>query len=174
MLRLSSEHRGCADALVQAVGTHSSLLICGAPGSGKTTLLRDYVRIAASEPHLRRCCIIDSRGELAATRDGRCGYDVGGSLVLDLCSKRQGFSIALRTLTPELIACDELDGDSDMSAVCRAATAGCAVAATAHVGSQNALPQGIKQAVDSGVFKYLVMLSQAPRPATIERILKVK
>ena len=102
-----------------------SVLILGPPGAGKTTLLRDLCREISGRETV---AVVDERGELFPQ-----GFDRGKALdVLTLCPKPAGIEMALRTLGPATIAVDEISGEADAAALCRAGWCGVRLLATAH------------------------------------------
>lgn len=129
-IRVAHAVRGCSDELFDRVG-ECSLLIAGKPMSGKTTILRDLaVRLGAR----RRVTVIDSRGEIAAAVHGMPSYDVGlNTDVLSGCEKSEGIMLALRSLSPEFIICDEIAHDE--KAVEQALFCGVKIIASVHAGS---------------------------------------
>ena len=84
-----------------------SLLIYSPPGIGKTTVLRETAVRLGGE-FSRRVALIDTRGELYIEKM------FSGTMcdVLSGYPRAQGIEIATRTLSPEVIICDEL-GDAD-------------------------------------------------------------
>lgn len=132
-IRVAHQRLGCADELFERAfsdGVHS-LLLGGKPLSGKTTLLRDLARILG-ERH--RVVLIDSRGELSASVRGTPSFDIG--LNTDaLCGveKSDGIMLALRTLSPEIIICDEIGNDE--KAIEQAMFCGVKLIASAHADS---------------------------------------
>lgn len=133
--RLARQMIGCADGLYHEVfanGTDNLLLI-GAPGSGKTTVLRDLCRRLGEN---RRVSVSDERGELAAVYHGTPQNDIGLMTdVLDGYPKGVGLMTAIRTLSPQVIVCDEIGGAQDAQALLCAVRSGVSVVATAHAGS---------------------------------------
>lgn len=121
-IRVARDHPGIADNAVRLQG---SILIVGAPGWGKTTLLRDLSReIAKKEP----VCVVDERGELFPE-----GFARGIQMdVLTNCPKASGVDMALRTMSPETIAVDEITSAEDAMALTQAANCGVRLIATAH------------------------------------------
>lgn len=132
-IRIAGEITGCAQPLAETVFSENftGLLIAGRPMCGKTTVLRDLCRIVGNEHKL---AIIDSRDEIAAVYGGVPENDVGiHSDVLSGYERSEGMRIAIRTLSPEFIACDELTGDEDSVKSCL--SCGVKMIFTVHSGS---------------------------------------
>ena len=115
---------------LQTQGDLNSTLIVSAPAHGKTTLLRDIVRSVsfgeAGNP--KKCCVIDERGEILPQ-----GFTRGPRTdVLELCPKCPGFMMALRTLSPQVIATDEIGHEEELAALGETANCGVTVLATAQ------------------------------------------
>lgn len=132
-LRIAHEIKGCAEQLYRSVfsdGLHS-LLIAGKPMSGKTTVLRDLSRLLGE-----RCktALIDCRGELAASYNGTPSLDIGENTdILTGYPKNEGIMIALRTMSPDIILCDEISGESELLKDCM--NCGVRLVATIHADS---------------------------------------
>ncbi|MDE6728544.1 MAG: Flp pilus assembly complex ATPase component TadA [Oscillospiraceae bacterium] len=132
-IRIAHRIVGCADELYKRVfsdGLHS-LLLAGRPLSGKTTILRELARLLGER---RRVVLIDSRGELSASVRGTPTFDIGlNTDALCGCEKSAGIMLAIRSLSPEVVICDEI-GD-DEAAVEQAMFCGVKVIASAHADS---------------------------------------
>lgn len=155
-IRIAHEIKGCAEALHRAVFSDGmrSLLIAGAPLTGKTTLLRDLARLIG-ENH--KVALIDSRSELAACCDGAPQLDIGlNTDVLNGYPRAEGMETALRTLSPEVIICDELG--SDIGAVKRCANCGVKLIATIHADSAQQLLRGKETAELCGAFDCIAVV----------------
>lgn len=134
-IRIAREITGTAAPLEQTVfdSDFRGLLIAGRPMSGKTTVLRDLCRIIGNA---RKLAVIDTRSEIAASCNGHPQNDVGANTdVLNGYPRSEGIEIALRTLSPEYIACDEITGESDFTALCL--NAGVKLIFTAHCGDMD-------------------------------------
>lgn len=155
-IRLAKEVRGCAEALYHAAFSDGlrSLLIAGAPLSGKTTVLRDLARLLGDR---HKVALIDSRCELAACHDGTPQLDVGiNTDVLSGYPKHEGMEIALRTLSPEIIICDEIGGD--ISAIEQCIHCGVKLIATVHASSVEELSRRKDTAGLIGSFNCIAVL----------------
>jgi stage III sporulation protein AA len=135
-LRVARAVRGAADPVMRALKATvpdralPSLLMVGPPRSGKTTVLRDLVRQWSDAG--RRVVVVDERSEVSGGSGGE-GFDLGPHTdVLDGWPKPAGLVAAVRALSPDLVAVDEVGGPSDVAALEAARRSGCAVVATAH------------------------------------------
>lgn len=140
-LRIAHEIKGCADELYGKAFKNGlcSLLIAGRPLSGKTTLLRDLTRLIGNHS---RVALIDSRNEIAAVYNGSPQLDVGiNTDVLSGYPRAQAIETALRTLSPEIIICDEIG--SDISAIKECAHCGVKLIATIHSDSVEQLASSV-------------------------------
>lgn len=134
--RFSHEIIGAADALMPYIvenGRLKSVLVISPPQCGKTTLLRDAARQLAER---YKTVIIDERGEIAGMAAGVSHYDLGiHSEVLSGFPKAIGMQMALRSLSPQVMICDELGKMEDITAALQAIRCGVAILASIHAGS---------------------------------------
>ena len=138
-VRVSHEVKGAADGVLPDMyggGSLKSALIISPPGCGKTTLLRDLVR-QISDGNVygpgMTVGVVDERSELAGSFLGKAQNDMGiRTDVLDGCPKELGMLLLLRSMSPQVIAIDELGGDGELAALRQAAACGCKVLATVH------------------------------------------
>lgn len=138
-IRFSHEIRGCADALLPYLLEDNEVchtLILSAPRCGKTTLLRDVIRQlsdgAPGRPGVT-VGVVDERSELAGCYLGIPQNDLGMRTdVLDCCSKSEGMLMLLRSMSPHVIAVDELGSTQDGYAIESVFHCGCRLLATAH------------------------------------------
>ena len=105
-------------------------LIVSPPGRGKTTILRDLIRNLSNgidEINFkgRTCGVVDERGEIAAMYKGVPQNDIGiRTDIIENISKAKGLKILIRTMAPEIIACDEIGSKEDVEAIQEAIISG--------------------------------------------------
>lgn len=145
-IRIAHEKKGCAKALVEAVrdgGSIFNTLILSPPGVGKTTCLRDAIRLLSQgdKDHAGlKVGVVDERSELGAGYLGIPQNDLGPRTdVLEGAGKSEGIYMLLRSMSPQVIAVDELGARDDFEAVTRAFHSGCRLIGTIHGESMESL-----------------------------------
>jgi len=143
-VRIARELTGVGDTVGKQAFTEGfqSTLILSPPGCGKTTLLRDLCRSLSNGLFGRgyRVGIADERGEIAAIHDGLPGFDIGnGSDVVSGLTKSEAIMSLLRSLSPDLIATDEITNTDDCRVMIEASHCGVGFLATAHAKSTDDL-----------------------------------
>ncbi len=104
------------------------VLIYAPPGEGKTTLLSAVCAKMAGGDMPMRVAIIDTRGELSASlADKRLCIDV-----LSGYPRGLGIEIATRTLSAQLIVCDEIGAEGEAESIISAQNSGVPFVASAH------------------------------------------
>ena len=140
-----------------------STLVVSSAGAGKTTLLRDICKSLSSGSHVFNVLLVDERHEIAAMHNGRPTLDVGRwTDVISGGTKKQAFSLGIRSLKPNVIITDELGSDDDYIACKNAKLSGASVIASVHANNQVDLlknPQ-IKSLLTEGVFERIIVLSE--------------
>lgn len=170
-IRLSHEIRGCADEVMPYVihdGEVCHTLIISPPRCGKSTLLRDIIRqISDGGPLLpgRTVGVVDERSEIAGSYLGIPQNDVGKRTdVLDCCSKAEGMMMLLRSMSPQVIAVDEIGGSADREALETVFHCGCRLLATAHGSSVDDIKKSplLRQMVQQHMFERYIILEAHP------------
>lgn len=135
-----------------------SLLVCGKPSSGKTTFIRDYAVYLSRK---RNVLVVDERGEISQSQ----GFKK--SLMCDVllwADKRYCFELGIRSLSPDVIVCDELSLD-DGDIITHALNSGVSVVATLHADSDQ---DAIKKLGNTyNLFQTVVLLESPDKPALI-------
>ena len=174
-IRVARDVRGAAARLLPHIADRArrslmSTLIVAPPQQGKTTMLRDIIRSVsygswpmpeARDWPARKVGVVDERSEIAACVRGVPVFDVGPRTdVLDACPKAEGMMMLLRSMSPELLAADEIGRPEDAEAIREAAHAGVPVIATAHASDlQDARGRtAIRELIDEGTFAAVVEL----------------
>lgn len=169
--RISRSIKGCAEELFLKTGSGAgSVLICGGVNSGKTTLLRDLCRICGSR---MKTVLIDERNELSSCSGGIPQNDVGGLTdILTGSTRSEGILMAIRTLSPEIIFCDEISDENDAEAILRGYGSGVRFAATIHAESYEDIfrRKAAAPLISEGVFTHAVILEGSSFPSRIREI----
>lgn len=138
-IRVSHEIKGCGlKALPYIVENKRVLntLIVSPPGCGKTTLLRDVIRLLSMGSNNLKGInvgVVDERSEIGACYMGIPQNDIGiRTDILDGCPKAEGMLMLLRSMSPQVIAVDEIGSREDVEAINYVINCGCAILATIH------------------------------------------
>lgn len=179
--RIAKEIRGIAGPLLPLLwkdGRVLKTLILGPPACGKTSLLREIIREFSSGvmrlgiPSIH-VGVVDERSEIAGSYQGIAQMDVGPRTdVLDGCPKTFGVYLLLRSMSPQLIATDEIGRYEDIAMIEDIINAGVSFIATAHARdiTEAMRRPGIKKILDSGAVERLVVLSNRCGIGTVESV----
>ena len=137
---------------------NSSILIIGPPYSGKTTVLRDYSKYIST---CKRVCIVDERTEIAGTYRGVPNFDIGSSTVLNGFIKKDGIKIAVRSMAPEIIICDEFGDEKDISSALFAMKSGVKIVASMHSSDEYdfVTKPFVKEILNYKIFDYFAFIN---------------
>ena len=143
-IRMSHEILNCADVILPYITRNKQIyntLIISPPRCGKTTLLRDLVRQVSDGSRWVKGCtvgVVDERSELGGCYLGVPQNQLGiRTDVLDNCPKSKGMLMLIRSMSPQVIAVDELGSTEDIHALEYAMHCGCKMIATVHATSMD-------------------------------------
>ena len=156
------------DALYSAWRGSRGLLIYSPPGVGKTTALRSLVsKIAAGVD--AQVVIVDEREEIATEPFRALSVDI-----LRGYKRCEGMQIALRNLSPDVIAVDEIGRREEAEAMLDSLNSGVRIIATAHAATAAEVMKrkSLAPFFESGIFDTLVgiSISRGVRSLSVERI----
>lgn len=143
------------------------IIICGRPCSGKTTMLRAIAEKLSNESVSGVCklVIIDERNELATAKALNCD-------VLKGCSKRDGIIHAIRTLSPEIIICDEISTCEEVEKISEAFHSGVRFIVSVHISSVDDLYKRkvSSKLIESGCFDKFIILDNCENAGKIKEV----
>ena len=177
-VRLAHEVVGCADQVMPYIRKKdwvAHTLIVSPPRGGKTTLLRDIIRQLSNGEEKKKMPgvtvgVVDERSELAGSYQGVPQNDLGMRTdVLDGCPKAEGMEMLIRSMSPAVVAVDELGRKEDFKAVESVIHSGCKVIATAHGNSiEDVIHQPyFERLVRRRVFERYIFLDKGEHAGTI-------
>lgn len=176
-IRVAHEVVGCGDLVYSYIAKENQFfhtLIISPPGCGKTTLLRDLIRLTSSGSEQVKGVtvgVVDERSEIGGCYQGIPQNDLGERTdVLDGCPKREGMLLLIRSMSPVVLAVDEIGGEDEIQAMKYAMNCGCKILTTIHGTSLDEImrkPQ-LKMMIKEQLFERYVVLSN--QIGQVERI----
>jgi len=164
-IRIPHEVKGCSKSLGFLYKDFQSTVIISPPACGKTTLIRDLARELAKTYDI---FVIDERYELAG---GDMSLNLGErSDIVQGVPKKICLENAIRSLSPQIIVCDEIFGDEE--AAVKAAFSGAKILASVHGESFHDVK--LRNKTLAGIFSCAVILTDKPKAGTIKSIIKLK
>lgn len=135
----------------------ASVLIYSPPGVGKTTVLRDLACLLSKADKPIRHAIIDSREEITPFISKELCSDIYLSY-----PKGLAIELATKSMTPEIILCDEISSLEEADGIKKAIGCGVFLVASAHAGSFDELKSKsiLKGLIDAKAFNYAVGLER--------------
>lgn len=127
-IRIAKEIINCSKRILPEIidienATIYNTILVSPPGKGKTTVIRDIIRnlsngIEDMNFKGKICGVVDERGEIAAMYKGIPQNDIGiRTDVIENVNKNIGIHILVRSMAPEIIACDEIGSKEDVEAI---------------------------------------------------------
>jgi len=180
-VRLAHQIKGCADKVLPYLidGKNRCIyhtLIISPPKCGKTTLLRDIIRqISNGNPYLpgMNVGVVDERSEIGACYMGVPQNELGiRTDILDCCPKARGMMMLIRSMSPQVIAVDEIGSNEDLEAINHVINCGCKLIATVHGSSLEDIKSKpvLGELLQNRVFERYIILSNIKGIGHIEGI----
>lgn len=173
-IRICREIIGCSKEVIDYIFNDDKVyntMIISPPKCGKTTILRDIARVLSEDG--KKVSIVDERSEIAACYKGIPQMNVGiRTDVLDNCLKSAGMSMAIRSLSPEVIICDEIGTIKDMEALFMAFNCGVNIIVTIHGDNIKDLynRKVFSEVINNNILKRVIILGRSRGVGTIENI----
>ena len=183
-IRICREIIGSSNKIMNLITNNNRVyntLIVSPPKCGKTTILRDIAKNISNGMYKinlsgKKVTIVDERSEIAACYNGVPQMNVGiRTDILDNCLKKSGMIMAIRSLSPEVLICDEIGTKGDLEALNMAFNSGVNVIVTVH-GYDIADVYGravFKDLIDNCILERIILLSNRKVAGTIEKVYKV-
>lgn len=184
-IRICREVIGCSNKvmkyIISAYKVYNTIII-SPPKCGKTTILRDIARnISSGMPSLgiagKKVAVIDERSEIGACYFGIPQSDLGiRTDVLDNCLKREGLIMAIRSLSPEVLICDEIGTKEDIEALIMAFNSGVNIITTIHGFTIEDLYKRrvLSDLLDNEILERVIILSNRNGIGTVENVYSIK
>ena len=180
-IRICREVIGCSSKVIPYIISKGQILntiIISPPKCGKTTLVRDIVRtisdgLDGTKSSGKKVCVIDERSEICSSYEGVPQLNVGiRTDVMDACPKSEGIMMAIRSMAPDVIACDEIGSIEDIKSIMIALSCGINMITTIHgFGIEDIYNRKLyENIVINNVFQRAVVLSVKRGVGTVEYI----
>ncbi len=178
-VRLSHQVKGCASTVMPYVRSGDSIfhtLIISPPRCGKTTILRDMIRqLSDGDASCRGMTVgvVDERSEIGSCYQGAASNDLGiRTDVMDGCPKAEGMMMLIRSMSPSVVAVDEIGDYRDIHAIEAVINCGCKLIATVHGDSIEDLQQKplFERLMNEHVFERYILLSNRQKAGSVKAV----
>ena len=184
-IRVTREIIGVSNKIMSKIisnGRVLNTLIISPPKCGKTTLLRDIARNISNGMYRldlkgKKVTIVDERSEIAGSFNGIPQLNVGiRSDILDNCLKKTGMLMAIRSLSPEVLVCDEIGTYGEMEALQVAFNSGVNIIVTVHgFDIEDIYSRRIfKELIEQSILQRIIVLSNKNGAGTVDKVYEVK
>lgn len=174
-IRIPRNVRGISEQIFEKILSKNptNIIIAGAPSSGKTTMLRDigYQLSSGRLGKYHKLCVVDERKEIFPSRIGCDALGPNTDVLLGF-PKSKGISMAVRTLSPEYIICDEIGSSEEVDNILNGVNSGVVFILSIHAKSLTELQNKeiFYKLVSMGNFDKTVLLFGSENPGKIKGI----
>ena len=173
-IRIARQMKNSADELLGSINyKFNGIILAGIPASGKTTILRELARKLSTVG--KKVSVIDERNEFSGTYAGLAQNDLGFCDILNGYPKAEGLTQAIRTLSPDVIICDEIGTEKDILAVKQAVHAGVKLVVSVHAGCVEDFSRRrhCMDILNTEAFDILAIMSGRSEPGKISQIYRL-
>lgn len=175
-IRIAEEHPFSENILIEMLKKRPfGVLIAGEPLCGKTTLLREIAAILSNDGYC--VTVADERNEICAAVNGIVQYQsIELCDVLSYYKKVDAVSRAVRTLSPDVIICDELGSSDEVMMLNECLNCGVPVIASVHAANVRELLSrtSIVCMLETGAFTKIAVMSGKNEPGKIDKVIDIK
>ena len=156
------------------------IILVGSPGSGKTTILRNIAKILSGKFSfnkknvLQKVALVDERNEFSGNYMGISQNNLGYSDILVNYNKKDAIYQSIRSLSPDIIICDELGSLEDIEAIKFGVSSGVKFILSIHAGSaEDFYKRNIaKEILKLNSFDKIIILSNT-LPGKVKKIISI-
>lgn len=156
------------------------IILVGSPGSGKTTILRNIAKILSGKFSfnkknvLQKVALVDERNEFSGNYMGISQNNLGYSDILVNYNKKDAIYQSIRSLSPDVIICDELGSLEDIEAIKFGVSSGVKFILSIHAGSAEEFYKRniAKEILKLNSFDKIIILSNT-LPGKVTKIISI-
>ena len=180
-IRIANEVKGVANKVMKYLIDYKNnnlyhTMIISPPRCGKTTLLRDIIRQASNGVANFKGLnigVVDERSEIGGSYLGVPQNDLGiRTDLIDSCPKAEGMLMLIRSMSPAIIAVDEIGSYDDINAIDYVINSGCKIICTVHGNSIEDVMRKpvLNKLVNSDIFERYIVLCNSNHIGEIKGI----
>ncbi len=170
-IRIASENYSLLSEIKCLLFDFSGILIVGPPCSGKTTVLKAISETLSSEYSFgfQKTVVIDERFEMQDISGINCDILAG-------YPKAKGIEHAVRTLSPQVIICDEIISSEEIERMKDGMYCGVKFIASMHLSSMDDIRNSplFRKLSELKIFDYVVFLKDGINVGEIDRIIRTE